>query len=115
MTFRAAAMCCAETTRSLARAAGHTQGIRHLKAEHRNLYTRPLMAGELDIIPALQPEFTTTVPKFAVVSGLETSVIILSTDNKATSDMRVRQALNYAIDRQALAACGIIRKELAEV
>ena len=62
-----------------------------------------LMAGELDIIPALQPEFTTTVPKFAVVPGLETSVMILSTDNEATSDVRVRQALNYAIDRKALA------------
>jgi 23S rRNA (uracil1939-C5)-methyltransferase len=43
----------AHALRALARAAGHTQGIRHLKAEHRNLYTRPLMAGELDAFDAV--------------------------------------------------------------
>ncbi|RDE08941.1 ABC transporter substrate-binding protein [Pelagibacterium lacus] len=62
-----------------------------------------LMAGELDVIVYLLPEFAASVPQHAVVGGLETSVIILATDNDATSDPRVRQALNYAIDRQTLA------------
>ncbi|MEM7566376.1 MAG: ABC transporter substrate-binding protein [Pseudomonadota bacterium] len=62
-----------------------------------------LMAGELDVITNLLPEFTTTVPKFAAVEGLETSVFVLGVDNEVTSDPRVREAMNLAIDRQALA------------
>lgn len=62
-----------------------------------------LMAGELDVITNLLPEFTKQVPKFAAVQGLETSVIVLSTENPATKDPRVREALNLAIDRDALA------------
>ncbi|WP_309082917.1 ABC transporter substrate-binding protein [Chelativorans sp.] len=62
-----------------------------------------LMAGEFDVIVNLPPEFTATVPKFAAVRGIETSTIILSTDNEATRDPRVRQALNIAIDRKAIA------------
>ncbi len=62
-----------------------------------------LMAGEFDLITNLLPEFTTTVPKFAAVPGLETSVFVLGVDNELTSDPRVREALNLAIDRQAMA------------
>ena len=62
-----------------------------------------LMAGELDVITNLLPEFTETVPKFAAVEGLETSVFVLGVDNELTSDPKVREALNLAIDRQALA------------
>jgi len=62
-----------------------------------------LMAGEFDVITNLLPEFTTSVPKFAAVSGLETSVFVLGTDNELTSDPRVREALNLAIDREAMA------------
>jgi peptide/nickel transport system substrate-binding protein len=62
-----------------------------------------LMAGELDVITNLLPEFVPSVPKSAAVNGLETSVIILSTENPATKDPRVRKAMNLAIDRQALA------------
>ena len=61
------------------------------------------MAGELDLITNLLPEFTKQVPKFAAVQGLETSVIVLSTENPSTKDPRVREALNLAIDRDALA------------
>jgi peptide/nickel transport system substrate-binding protein len=61
------------------------------------------MAGEFDLITNLLPEFTTTVPKFAAVPGLETSVFVLGVDNELTSDPRVREALNLAIDRQAMA------------
>lgn len=62
-----------------------------------------LMAGELDVITNLLPEFVSQVPKSAAVQGVETAVIILSTENEATKDERVRKALNIAIDRKALA------------
>lgn len=62
-----------------------------------------LMAGEVDLITNLLPEFVPSVPKSGAAQGLETSVIVLSTDNPATQDPRVRTALNLAIDRQALA------------
>ena len=62
-----------------------------------------LVAGEFDVITNLLPEFVDSVPKSATVQGLETSVIILSTENEVTKDPRVRKALNIAIDRQALA------------
>lgn len=62
-----------------------------------------LMSGEFDIVTNLLPEFTTMVPKFAAVEGLETSVFVLGVDNELTSDPRVREALNLAIDREAMA------------
>ena len=62
-----------------------------------------LMAGEFDVITNLLPEFTTQVPKFASVPGLETSVLVLGADNEVTSDVKVREAMNLAIDRQAMA------------
>jgi peptide/nickel transport system substrate-binding protein len=62
-----------------------------------------LMAGELDVITNLLPEFAGQAPKFAAVSGLETTVMILSTDNEVTKDPRVREAMNISIDRKALA------------
>jgi peptide/nickel transport system substrate-binding protein len=62
-----------------------------------------LMAGEFDVITNLLPEFTTTVPKFAAVPGLETSVLVLGTDNEVVKDPKVREAMNLAIDRQAMA------------
>jgi peptide/nickel transport system substrate-binding protein len=62
-----------------------------------------LLAGEFDVITNLLPEFTSSVPKFAAVAGLETSVFVLGTDNPVTGNEKVRQALNLAIDRQAMA------------
>ncbi|MGH6761626.1 MAG: ABC transporter substrate-binding protein [Phyllobacterium sp.] len=62
-----------------------------------------LIAGEFDVITNLMPEFTTSVPKFAAVNGLETSVFVLGADNEVTKDPLVREALNLAIDREAIA------------
>ena len=62
-----------------------------------------LMAGELDVITNLLPEFAQQAPKFAAVSGLETTVMILSADNEVTKDPRVREAMNLSVDRKALA------------
>jgi peptide/nickel transport system substrate-binding protein len=61
-----------------------------------------LMAGEFDVITNLLPEFADSVPKFAAVPGLETSVFVLGADNEVTKDPKVRQALNLAIDRKAM-------------
>lgn len=62
-----------------------------------------LVAGEFDVITNLLPEFTSAVPKFAAVPGLETSVLVLGTDNEVVKDAKVREAMNLAIDRQAMA------------
>ncbi|MDX0441500.1 ABC transporter substrate-binding protein [Sinorhizobium medicae] len=62
-----------------------------------------LMAGEFDVIVNLLPEFAGSVPQAKSVSGLDTSVIILGVDNPAVKDVRVRRALNMAIDRGSLA------------
>ncbi|GAB5377618.1 MAG: ABC transporter substrate-binding protein [Acuticoccus sp.] len=61
-----------------------------------------LMAGEFDVITNLLPEFVPTVPNAAAVDGLETSVLILGTENEVVKDPKVREALNLAIDRDAM-------------
>ena len=62
-----------------------------------------LLANELDLITNLLPEFVNQVPKAANVSGLELPIVILNADAGPTADVRVRQALNYAVDKDALA------------
>lgn len=62
-----------------------------------------LMAGEFDVITNLLPEFTQQVPQAINILGLEHPIVILNADGGPTKDVRVRQALNYAVDKQALA------------
>ncbi len=62
-----------------------------------------LLAGEFDVITNLLPEFTSRVPKAVNIQGLEHPIIILNADGGPTKDVRVRQALNYAVDKEALA------------
>lgn len=62
-----------------------------------------LLAGEYDLITNLLPEDVKRAPKSAHLQGLEHPVIILNARDGITKDVRVRQALNYAIDKQALA------------
>ena len=62
-----------------------------------------LMAGEFDLITNLLPEFTKKVPQAIHMLGLEHPIIILNADGGPTKDVRVRQALNYAVDKKALA------------
>jgi len=62
-----------------------------------------LKAGEFDLVTNLLPEFTQEVPKATHVLGLEHPIIILNADAGPTKDVRVRQALNYAVDKKALA------------
>ena len=62
-----------------------------------------LMAGEFDLITNLLPEFTKQVPQSIHILGLEHPIIILNADKGVTKDVRVRKALNYAVDKKALA------------
>lgn len=62
-----------------------------------------LLSGETDLITNLLPEFVGQVPRALSVSGLELPIVILSVDSGPTADVRVRQALNYAIDKDTLA------------
>ena len=62
-----------------------------------------LLTGEVDLITNLLPEFVDQVPQALSVSGLENPILILDADDGPTADVRVRQALNHAIDKEALA------------
>jgi len=62
-----------------------------------------LFAGECDLVRNLLPEFLDQVPKGAHIQGPEIPVAILSAVSGPTKDPRVRRALNYAVDKQALA------------
>ena len=63
-----------------------------------------LMAGEVDLITNLLPEFTGQVPASTSMRGLEHPTVILNTQGGITSDVRVRRALNLAVDKEALAS-----------
>ena len=62
-----------------------------------------LMSGEFNLITNLLPEFTKQVPQAIHMLGLEHPIVILNADGGPTKDVRVRQALNYAVDKKALA------------
>jgi peptide/nickel transport system substrate-binding protein len=62
-----------------------------------------LLSGEFDLITNLSPDDAGVAPNSASVVGLEHPIMILSTIDGPTADVRVRQAMNYAIDKQALA------------
>lgn len=63
-----------------------------------------LLAGEYDLITNLLPEDVKRAPKSVHLQGLEHPVIILNARAGITQDARVRQALNYAVDKQTLAS-----------
>ncbi|MEL6799978.1 MAG: ABC transporter substrate-binding protein [Pseudomonadota bacterium] len=63
-----------------------------------------LLAGEVDLVTNLLPEFMGQVPQAASMRGLEHPMVLLNADGGITADARVRQALNYAIDKEALAS-----------
>ena len=62
-----------------------------------------LIAGELDFVDNLPPDFVKQAPKVARRQGLEHSFSIINAINGPTKDVRVRQALNFAVDKEALA------------
>lgn len=62
-----------------------------------------LLSGEFDLITNLLPEDVERAPKSAHVMGLEHPVFILNSMDGTTADVKVRQAMNYAVDKEALA------------
>jgi peptide/nickel transport system substrate-binding protein len=63
-----------------------------------------LKSGEIDLVQNLSPDYEKQVPKFINVPGAENTNVILNTkEDDITSDLRVRQALNYAVDKEAIA------------
>ena len=63
-----------------------------------------LLAGEYDLMTNLLPEDAERAPKSASVEGLEHPVMILNAMEGPTASLEVRQALNYAVDKDALAS-----------
>jgi len=62
-----------------------------------------VLSGEIDLMTNLSPDDLSVPPQAASVVGQEHPVMILSTIDGPTADPRVRQAMNYAIDKEALA------------
>lgn len=62
-----------------------------------------LRANEVDLIRDLPPESVAQAPKVASAAGLEFPWIRINTFKGKLADPRVRQALNYAVDKEALA------------
>ena len=61
-----------------------------------------LSAGEVDLITNLLPENIDRAPRSASVSGLEHPMMILHTNDGPTADVRVRRAINLAIDKEGI-------------
>jgi peptide/nickel transport system substrate-binding protein len=64
-----------------------------------------LLADEIDLMTNLLPEDVERAPQAASVQGVENPIIILNATSDAgvTGDVRVRQAMNLAVDKDALA------------
>jgi peptide/nickel transport system substrate-binding protein len=64
-----------------------------------------LVSGQYDLITSLLPDEVNRAPKALITAGNEHPMLIPDARPGAgiTSDVRVRQALNYAIDKNALA------------
>lgn len=62
-----------------------------------------LQSGKYDLITNLAPQDVNAAPNFATVQGQEHPILILDADEGITSDVRVREALNLAVDKVAIA------------
>ena len=75
--------------------------IRPIKEEVTRLAA--LKAGEVDLVKNLIPEYVSEVPKALSTPGLEFPWLRLNTLVGPLTDKRLRQAINYAINKDALA------------
>lgn len=63
-----------------------------------------LQAGEVDLVFDLFPEQSALAPQVKEIKASDFSYIAFNTYKKELSDPRVRQAMNYAVDKESLAA-----------
>jgi peptide/nickel transport system substrate-binding protein len=75
--------------------------IRPIKEEVTRLAA--LKAGEVDLVRGLIPEYVDEVPKVASTPGLEFTWLRLNALSGPLADKRMRQAINYAINKDELA------------
>jgi peptide/nickel transport system substrate-binding protein len=75
--------------------------IRPIKEEVTRLAA--LKAGEVDLVRGLIPEYVSEVPKVVAIPGLEFPWLRLNTLVGPLADKRLRQAVNYAINKDELA------------
>jgi peptide/nickel transport system substrate-binding protein len=68
-----------------------------------NSATAALKTGEVQLAINIPPELTATVPQVISRDGLEFPIVRLKNYSGALKDPRVRQAMNYAVDKNALA------------
>ncbi|MBF8189980.1 hypothetical protein ITP53_30495 [Nonomuraea sp. K274] len=61
-----------------------------------------LQAGEADVAFDLSPDLLAAAPATISAASTETDILRISDASKALKDERVRQALNYAVDRSTL-------------
>jgi peptide/nickel transport system substrate-binding protein len=61
-----------------------------------------LQAGEADFVRDLLPELIDQAPKVTHSPGIEFPIVRINTKKGVLADKRVRQALNYAVDKEAL-------------
>lgn len=79
-------------------------GVTYRFIEEAGTRLSGLISGEFDLITNLSPEDADRAPKAVSVAGTEHPIFILNAFDGPTADARVRQAMNYAIDKEAMAA-----------
>jgi peptide/nickel transport system substrate-binding protein len=62
-----------------------------------------LLSHQTDLVTNLQPNDAKSAPQLLVAPGDNHSLVILNAESGVTSDVRVRQALNYAVNTSLLA------------
>jgi peptide/nickel transport system substrate-binding protein len=82
---------------------GNVAGVTYRFVPEAGTRLSAVVAGEADLIVNLQPEDVDAPPQSASVTALEHPTIIINTMEGATADVRVRQAMNLAVDKEAMA------------
>lgn len=62
-----------------------------------------VQAGEVDLILLLPPDAASAVPNAPSTPGIENPVVVFNSEAGITADPQVRQALNLALDTEAIA------------
>jgi peptide/nickel transport system substrate-binding protein len=78
-----------------------TVNIRPITEESTRLAA--LQAGEADLVPNLLPEQIDLAPVTVHTPGLEFPIVRLNNQDGPLTDARLRQAINYAVDKAAIA------------